>query len=379
MTEPRVAIVHDAFTQRGGAERLVDHLAAVLPGATVHAAVAAPDVVPATVAARGLRTTPLQWLQRMGIPLRTMVPLIPWAFRAMNVGRPDVVVASTASFGHHVRPPAGSSLVVYCHTPPRFLWQSHEYFAPGSTLGLLARPALALLRRLDRAAAARAHVYVANSAHTAAEVRRIYGREAAVIHPPIAAATFRPTDERSGRFLVVARLKRHKHIDVAIRAANLLGAPLDVVGEGPDLRRLERLAGPTVRFLGRLSDEDVAQAMARCEGLLVPGREDFGMTTAEVQAAGRPPIALAEGGALEIVRDGETGFLVPDRTPEAFAAAMLRARTEPLDAAELRASAVRVDNSIFDAAMIAVVQRLAAGAPATFPAGAIPARVPGGR
>jgi glycosyltransferase involved in cell wall biosynthesis len=377
---PRVAIVHDAFTQRGGAERLVEHLAAVLPDATVHTAVLDRDVVPDALARRGLQTSFLQPLARLGIPLKAMVPLLPVAFRRLPVAPADVVVASTASFAHHTARPRGSTLVVYCHTPPRFLWQSQEYFRSGSALALVAAPALAILRRLDRAAAARADLYVANSDHTANGIRAAYGRESVVVHPPIRTELFAPTDERSGRFLVVARLKRHKRIDLAVEAANLLGAPLDVIGEGPDLPRLQRLAGPTVRFLGRLSDADVAAAMARCDGLLVPAREDFGMTTAEVQAAGRPPIAFAGGGALEIIRDGETGFLFAEQTAEALAVAMERARREDLDPAALRASAMRFDAPIFDAAMVALVERLAApsGAAAEPARRPVPARSHGG-
>jgi len=361
---PGMAIVHDYFTQRGGAERLVEHLAALLPAATIHAAVVDLDVLPSTLAQRGVRTTPLGRLRRLGVPLRVLAPRLPWAFRSMPVGMPAVIISSSAAFAHHVRPPAGAVLVVYCHTPPRFLWHTDEYFAPSSSQARLAAPALALLRRLDREAAGRADIYVANSAHTAAEIQRVYGRHADVIHPPISTSAFTPTTERSGRFLVVARLKPHKRIDLAIAAANDLGAGLDVIGEGPDLARLRRGAGSTVRFLGRLPDEAVRSAMARCEGLIVPGREDFGMTMAEVQAAGRPPIAFAAGGALEIVRGGETGFLFTEQTPAAIAAAMMRARAAPLDADLLVASASRFDTAVFDAAILGLVERSTARNPA---------------
>src|SRR5262249_52093180 len=219
---------------------------------TVHTAVIDPAVVPAGLARRGIETSFLQPLARLGLPLKAMVPLLALAFRRLPVAPADVVIASTASFAHHTAHPHGSTLVVYCHTPPRFLWQSQEYFRPGSAVALVATPVLAILRRLDRAAASRANLYVANSDHTANGIRAAYGREPVVVHPPIRPELFAPTDERSGRFLVVARLKRHKRIDLAVEAANLLGARLDVIGEGPDLARLRRLAGPTVRFLGRL-------------------------------------------------------------------------------------------------------------------------------
>jgi glycosyltransferase involved in cell wall biosynthesis len=178
-----------------------------------------------------------------------------------------------------------------------------------------------------------------------------------VVHPPIATSSFAPSDERSGRFLVVARLRRYKALDRVVMAANEHGLPLDVIGEGPDRGRLEALAGPTVRFLGRLDDADVAAQMARCVALVVPGVEDFGLTMAEVQAAGRPPIALAAGGALDIVRDGETGFLVSEPTPAAVGDAMRRAQCVELDRRALVASARRFDRTVFDAAIDEIVEQ----------------------
>jgi glycosyltransferase involved in cell wall biosynthesis len=241
--------------------------------------------------------------------------------------------------------------ICYCHTPAAFLWGTGEYFNGRAAIPRLARPGLAVMRRSDVEAAGRVDVYVANSHFTADRIERSYGRQAYVVHPPIATASFAPSDERSGRFLVVARLRPHKAIDLAVAAANELRLPLDVIGEGSDRRRLEAIAGPTVRFLGRRSDTDVAAAMARCAGLLVPGIEDFGMATAEVQAAGRPPIALAAGGTSEIVRDGETGFLFTERTPAAVGSAMLRALQEEVDPVALVASAQRFDVSLFDRAL----------------------------
>jgi glycosyltransferase involved in cell wall biosynthesis len=353
--EPRVAVVHDYFTQRGGTERVAERLARLVGGGQVFAAVADPDALPPTLTGGAVTTTALQRVRRAGAPLQALGPVLPAAFGTLDLGRADVVLSSSSAFAHHVRPRAPAVHVCYCHTPPRFLWEPAEYFRERPGLGRLAGPPLALLRGWDRSAAQRVRLYVANSAFTAERIRRTYGLPAAVVHPPIETGTFAPSTERSNRFLVVARLRRHKRIDLAISAANRSGLPLDVIGEGSDLERLRGLAGPTVRFLGRLADAQVAAAMARCAGLLVPGIEDFGMATAEVQAAGRPPIALAAGGATEIVRDGETGFLVADPTEEALAEAMLRSLRRPLAPAELVRSAARFDAGRFDAAIREVV------------------------
>ncbi len=346
-----VAIVHDYFTQRGGAERVVERLAGLLANARVFAGVVDPAAMPSSFGPHAVTTTTLQHVFRAGPPLQALAPVLPGAFGMLDLGAPSVVLSSSSAFAHHVRPPAGAVHLCYCHTPPRFLWEQDEYFHDRRGARALGAPVLALLRRWDAAAARRVDCYVANSAFTADRIRRTYGRTARVIHPPIDCDAFRPSNERSGRFLIVARLRPHKRVDLAIGAANELGLPLDVIGDGSDLPRLEQLAGPTVRFLGRRDDAEVAAAMARCAGLIVAGVEDFGMTTAEVQAAGRPPIAFAAGGSAEIVRDGRTGFLFAEQTVASVGAAMLRALREPIDPQALVRSAGRFDARIFDAAI----------------------------
>jgi glycosyltransferase involved in cell wall biosynthesis len=288
-----------------------------------------------------------------------MAPLLPWAFAHLDVGPVDVVVSSSSAFAHHVRAPRGAVHVAYIHTPARFVWQSEDYFRGQRFQQRLLGPALAWFRWRDRSAYRRIDRVVANSAHTARRLATIHGSMPTVVHPPIQLDAFHPSDERSGRFLAVSRLRPYKRLDLAIGAATRTGLALDIIGSGPDLGRLRRMAGPTVRFLGRQSDAAVAAAMAACEALIVPGVEDFGMTMAEVQAAGRPPIAPAAGGALEIIEDGLTGFLVSESTVDGFAEAMLRARGAGLAAPTLRASAERFGREPFAAAIRGIVAETA--------------------
>jgi glycosyltransferase involved in cell wall biosynthesis len=357
---PRIAIVHDYFTQHGGAERVVGELVRLFPDATVHTSVFDRDKLPPPVATAGLEATPLQRLRRRGLPLPAFAPLLPRAFGALDVGDVEVVLSSTSAFAHHVRAPAGAIHVAYCHTPPHFLWEPDGYFRGRERLRRILAPGLAVLKAADVAAARRVHAYVANSRYTARRIRDDYGIEATVIHPPVDTAAHAPSPRRSGRFLAVARLRRHKRLEVAVEAANRLRAPLDVIGDGPDEAFLRGLAGPTVRFLGHQPDAVVREAMASCAALLVPGVEDFGLTTAEVQAAGRPPVAAAGGGALEIIRDGVTGFLYVDPGVDGLAAAMARSQTEQLDPAALVASAERFARPAFDAALVAFLARAVA-------------------
>jgi glycosyltransferase involved in cell wall biosynthesis len=359
----RVALVHDYFTQLGGAERVVGMLHGILQPAIVAASVVDRRLLPPALVGGDVRASRLQPLLRAGAPLASLAPLLPGAFTRLRLDGVDLVVSSTSAFAHHVRRPAGARHLAYVHTPARFLWETDEYFREHPGQRRLLGPALAWFRRADLQAMAGVDRLVANSAHTAARLQRIHGREATVIHPPIDVTAFHPAEARSGRFLVVARLRPYKRLDLAIAAAERIGAGLDVVGSGPDLGRLRGLAGPGVRFLGRVDDAAVARAMAETDGLVVPGTEDFGLTMAETQAAGRPPIAFGAGGALEIIDDGRTGFIAQAQTVDALAEAMLRARDEPLAPEALVAAARRFDVPVFAKAIRAVVADLVGDVP----------------
>jgi glycosyltransferase involved in cell wall biosynthesis len=356
MSGPSVVVAHDAFTAPGGAERVATAFLDRYPDAPLLAGAIRRAAFPGlTAGGREVRTTLLQSVAADPTRARALFAAWPLAFRRLRVPVADVLLTSSSAFAHHLRPRAGTTHVWYCHTPPRFLWDPDAYFLQRSTLRIVLRPWLDELRRLDLGAARAVHHVIANSAATADLVRRTYGRVADVLPPPVDLRRFAPTRARSGRFLVVSRLLPYKRVDLAVVAAARLGVGLDVIGDGPDRRRLERLAGPGTRFLGRLPDADVRAAMARATAILVPGREDFGLAIVEAQASGRPPIALAAGGAVETITDGRDGYLVPESTVEALVAAMDRARSETLDAERLRSSAARFDRSRFEARLDALL------------------------
>ncbi|MEO7118190.1 MAG: glycosyltransferase [Candidatus Limnocylindrales bacterium] len=345
----RVTLVHDYLTETGGAERVVARLLTLFPQARLHASAIEPSMVEPAFAERGVETSFLGRVAADKDRAKRLFPLFPLAFRRMRLAPTDLVLSSSSGFAHHVRPPDGALHVCYCYTPPRFLWDPAAYFRGRGALRGALSPALAILRARDRRAAQRVDAYVAISQHTADRIAAVYGRESVVIHPPVAVDRFAPSAERSGRFLVVSRLVAYKRIDLAIQAATDASLPLDVIGEGPERARLERMAGPTIRFLGRTSDAEVRAAMARCNALVVPGTEDFGMTPVEAQASGRPPVAFAAGGALETIEDGVSGFLVREATPVAFAAGMRRAATAELAPERLVAASRRFDETVFRA------------------------------
>ena len=343
-----MAVVHDYLVDMGGAERVVEALARIFPEARLFASVYDADVAAPTFGDGRVRSTFMQRLARRKTATKAAFPLLPLAFRTLDLEEFDVVLTSSSGFAHHARTRSDAFHVCYCHNPPRFLWQPEEYFRRQPALRRALAPTLAIFRRLDVQAARKVDAYIANSATVAERIRRAYGRRAEVIHPPVDVSRHRVTTQRSDRFLIVSRLLPYKRIELAVEAATRSALPLDVIGEGPERKRLQALAGPTVRFLGRRPDSFVRDAMAACTALIVPGTEDFGLTPIEAQASGRPVIAYANGGVLETVEDGVTGFLFFEQLWEALAQAMARARAHELPPARLRASAERFDFPVFE-------------------------------
>lgn len=309
----RVALVHEWITQWGGPESVLESLVRVFDGARVHAALWHPDAKSREKFQElDIRTT---WLQR--IPAgrshhRLLLPLMPSAFESLELPDVDLVFSSSHAFAKAVRVPPGALHICYCHTPPRYLWDLARLYNPGLR-GALRFPLIRRLRERDRRAAQHVDHFLANSRHVAGRIRRNYGRDSRVIYPPVDVQRFREVGaEPEDYYIAGGRLVAYKRIEIAIEAANLGGFRLKVFGEGPARVGLEALAGPTVEFLGRVPDEDLAQLMASARAVLFPGEEDFGIIPVEVQAAGRPVIAWDRGGARETVIDGQTGVLYDD-------------------------------------------------------------------
>jgi glycosyltransferase involved in cell wall biosynthesis len=170
-------------------------------------------------------------------------------------------------------------------------------------------------------------------------IKRYYQRDALIIYPPVDIRRYAPQREHGDYYLIVSRLIPYKRIDLAIEAFNRLGLPLVIAGSGRDAARLEKLAKPNVQFLGRVSDADLPDLMARCKAFVFPGREDFGITPVEAEASGRPVIAFGAGGALDTVIDGETGVLFQEQAVESLIAAVKRCDTLKFDSATIRCHA----------------------------------------
>src|SRR5919206_311039 len=279
---PRIALVHDFLLDLRGAERVFAAICDTWPEADVFTAVYDERGTEGRFAARRPRTSFLQRVRPTARTFRALLPLYPHAIESLDLSGYDIVVSSSSAWAHGVLVDPGAVHVCYCHNPFRYAWSERE--ATLAARSPLVRPALRLLlnrwRQWDWIAAQRVDRYVANSALTAGRVRRYFGRDADVLHPPVELERFAP-GRVGDRYLVVAELMAHKRIDVAVHAFNRLRLPLTVVGDGPELRRLRRLAGPTVQFTGRLPDASVAQLLRAARALIVTASEEFGIAAVE--------------------------------------------------------------------------------------------------
>jgi len=345
----RLALVHDWLNQLGGAEDVLETLVEMFPHAPVYTSMYWREGMPEAYRAWDVRTT---WMDRLPGIYRhhqPYLPLYPLAFSRLDLSGYDVVLSNKSGFCHGVRAD-GAVHICYCLTPTRYVWDFDAYAAREAIPPLLKvalRPLIAVLRRWDRRAAQGVDHFVAISREVQARIRRYYGRESAVIYPPVETARFRPSSTREDYYLIVSRLVPYKRIDLAVRAFNLLGLPLVIAGEGRDRESLESLAGPTVTFLGRVPDEDLPDLFARCRAFVLPGVEDFAIAPVQAQAAGRPVIAFGAGGALDTVVEGQTGTFFYAPTPEALADAVRAFDPEGVDPHACVQNAARFDVGVF--------------------------------
>ena len=342
---PRVALVHDWLTGMRGGEKVLEAIAELFPDATIHTLLHVKGSVSPPLERHPERRSFVQWLPAAARRYRSYLPLFPTAIEQFDFDPYDLVISTSHCAAKSVVVPGRARHVCYCHSPMRYAWDQFEsYFGEaqvGRLRSRLLRPVLARLARWDRDTADRVDRYVANSHYVAGRIRRYYNRGSTVVYPPVDTAYYRPEPFRRPEpfFLAVSALVPYKRLDVAIRASGEVGAPLKIVGKGPEearLRRVARAANADVEFLGWLSDAEIRDLYQRSRAVLMPGVEDFGMVPVEAQACGRPVVALAEGGAVESVVHGATGVLVHDPSVEAFADGLRQVTTSAFDSGAIR-------------------------------------------
>jgi glycosyltransferase involved in cell wall biosynthesis len=341
-----VAIVHDFLTQRGGAERVVLHIASLVEDPVIVTSTYAPGSTFPEF--RKLSV----WADHIvsdadAAKFRRRAFSYGKTFREKDLSFADEVIISTSTAAHHVRT---DDALVYWYTPPRFLYDPSAYFS-NRAVAKAFEAATTTFRHQDRKAAQGHRRHLAVSARTARRLRDAYGIDADVLYPPFDSSRFAgPVDTHRGApsALVVSRLLPYKRVDIAIEACAQAGVPLTIIGRGPDEERLRALAPDLVTFAGSVSDNELLDAYDKHSMVLVPGIEDFGYIPLEAASRGRPVVAAREGGPAETVVHGETGLLVSGANPKGWADAIRRTSETDWSVSAMRRSVVRFDSRHFD-------------------------------
>jgi glycosyltransferase involved in cell wall biosynthesis len=372
----KVALVHDWLTGMRGGEKVLAELIRMFPTAEVFTLFWKRGSVAAEIEARIRGASFLDRLPHIARTYRYYLPLFPVAVRSLRLPPCDLVISSSHAVAKGVRVPPGALHVSYVHTPMRYVWETAEdYFRFGRgrrwrrAAVSLVRP---FLRWFDRRTAASVDFFVANSENVRRRIRRIYGRDASVVPPPVDTDFFTPDDAPADEFyLAVSSLEPYKRLDLAVRAFSGGARRLIVAGKGTLEGELRRLARPPVEFAGEVSDRELRRLYRRSRALIFPAREDFGIVPVEAQACGRPVICYGEGGALETVVDGRTGIHFRPQTEQALLDAVARLERHSWDTAAIRLQSLRFSREEFRRRMARVLEAVLA------PARGSPSAVPG--
>jgi glycosyltransferase involved in cell wall biosynthesis len=364
MDNVRVALVHDWLTGRRGGEKVLEVLAELYPRASIYTLIRFPGSQVPELERRDIRTSFLQGMPFLRKRYRSYLPLYPLAIEQFNLQDYDLVLSSSHCVAKGVIPSAEALHVSYVHSPVRYAWNQYfAYFGPGrlGPFGRLVIPAVVhRLRVWDAASSARVDHFLANSGAVARRIEKYYRRPAEVIHPPVETDFFVPPEPEPERkaFLIVSALVPYKRVDAAIAAFAHGRRELRIVGDGPEYKRLRRMAGPNVSFLGPLSGADLLRQYQEAAAFLLPGEEDFGIAPLEAQACGTPVVAYNRGGARETVLPGETGILYDDPAPAALEAALDKLQGMAFNKNSLRSQALKFSRSVFKDKIAGRLRRL---------------------
>jgi glycosyltransferase involved in cell wall biosynthesis len=353
----RITLVHDYLLVMRGAERTFAAIATLYPESPIFTLLYDAQGTNERFAGRAIQTSSLAHLGVSQATFRRLLPLYPCAIERMQLPPSDVVLSSSSAFAHGVHAPAGAAHICYCYTPFRYAWyeQARALAEAPRLLRLPLRAALHHIRKWDLAASRRVDSSVAISELSRERIKRYYARDAVIVHPPVETNRFAPGSPGDS-LLVVSELVNHKRVHVALEAARRARAPIRVVGSGPALAGLSE-EYPEAEFIGRASDDDLVELYASARAVVVPSMEEFGITAVEAQAAGRPVIAAAAGGALETVIDGQTGRLARLGDIESFAEAIRSIDQLGFDPRQAVANAERFSVDAFQRRLSAAVTR----------------------
>lgn len=357
-THSRVILSHDWLNGMRGGEKCVESLLRLFPDAQIRTLLAEPSKLSEMISRRPIRTSFIQRLPQGVERYKWFLPLFPLAIRTLSPrpGECDLIISTSHCVAKGIRAPKGIPHICYCFTPMRYAWLFFdEYF--GRLPAWIKPPVkliLSALRRWDQASSSGVTHFIAISEHVKKRIKKFYGRDAVVIYPPADLDYYTPPAEGEPRedfYLLVSALVPYKRPDLAVLACNHLKKRLVIIGTGPEMESLRKIAGPTVSFAGWASSEQIRDHYRRCKALIFPGEEDYGIVPVEAQGCGAPVIAYGVGGALETVRDGVTGLFFKDQTLDSLESAIAKAAGIPWDSAAIRTHAEKYSEPRFRDAM----------------------------
>jgi glycosyltransferase involved in cell wall biosynthesis len=347
----KIAIIHDAFIVKGGAERLALHLSNLFPEAPIYTSVYQPETTFPELKTKQIITHPFsRWVKSEKL-FKQLYPL--WFLYYFNVklAEYEVILSSSTYLAKYIHTPKNGRHICYMHSPFRFLWKRDSYTNNSlpfnsPTIKIIDR-IIPSLQKIDFKLTIPIDQVVTNSQNMANFIQSVYHKNAKIIHPPVDIQQYRIKDPQDF-YLCVGRLISYKNFDLAIQACNQLKRKLVIIGDGFERKKLEAIAGDTITFMGKVDEETLKNMYATCKALIFPGVEDFGMVPIEVQASGRPIIALRAGGALETVIENESGIFFDQPCPDALIQAIIAFENKPFSSEQIRTSVRRFDLSVFE-------------------------------
>lgn len=344
----KVAIVHDWLTNMGGAEQVILNFKEVYKDAPIYTSFYNKEKMDPKFKEFDIRTSFLQ-KKKPVTNHKKYFPLMPLAFEKFNMNDYDVVISSTTCCAKGVITKPETIHICYCNTPMRYAWEMRDEYTDG--MGKIKKKLVEILihymRIWDVASSNRVDYFIANSTAVKNRIKKHYRRDATVINPPVRCSKFNISNIDKDYYFVVSRLVSYKKFDLAVQACTELNKKLVVIGEGPELEKLKKLAGKTVIFMGRQPDEVVQKYMSECKALLFPGEEDFGIVPVEAMACGRPVIAYKKGGVLDSVVEDKTGVFFKEQTVDSLKEAILRFETMKFNKEGIRKHALKFDEKEF--------------------------------
>ncbi len=340
----KLAIVHDWLAVRGGAEQVLEKIHELYPEAPIYTIIYNPEKMPQFKNAK-IITSYLNKFPKAQTHHQVLIPLMPKAIESFDLRKYDVVLSQSSACAKGAIKGKNATHICYCNTPLRYVW--YPEIDPRASGSWLRRSASKYLKKWDIATINRVDKYYANSNYTKQRIKECWHRDAETLYPPVETGKWHISKDVGDYYIYVCRLVAYKKPDLVVEAFNKLGLKLKIVGSGPELDKLKKMAKPNIEFCGRVSDQELKNLYSKALAFIYPAIEDFGIVPVESMASGRPVIALGLGGSAETVIPGKTGLLFQEQTADSLITAVKDFKPEDYNPDEIRAWAKKFDTSVF--------------------------------